>query len=219
MRFDTALRCIAPSTSTRSITRSNQTAGATLPTAAMVECLLRGVVVAWSGGRGAAGGGHTAIALCWRPCLIQASQRYGLTSFLIYLHGGGGTDRPTLLWRSLPASVGAPAPARRPPTFSLPSFSAATTSPPPTRRAASTVRLTRLLLSSDLLRVCFACPVGLCLGSVCRSVVVPLRAAERWDGGTRARRGWVRRVVCVGMLSRVLLGGVVVEILVWQQRP
>ena len=153
VRFDTALRCIAPSTSTRSITRSNQTAGATLPTAAMVECLLRGVVVAWSGGRGAAGGGHTAIALCWRPCLIQASQRYGLTSFLIYLHGGGGTDRPTLLWRSLPASVGAPAPARRPPTFSLPSFSAATTSPPPTRRAASTVRLTRLLLSSDLLRV------------------------------------------------------------------
>ena len=27
--------------------------GATLPTAAMVECVLRGVVVAWSNGRGA----------------------------------------------------------------------------------------------------------------------------------------------------------------------
>ena len=38
--------------------------------------------------------------------------------------------------------------ARRPPTFS-----AATISPPPTRRAASTARWTRLLLSSDLLRV------------------------------------------------------------------
>ena len=47
-----------------------------------------------------------------------------------------------------PASVGAPAPLRRPPTFS-----AATISPPPTRRAASTARLTRLLLSSDLLCV------------------------------------------------------------------
>ena len=45
-------------------------------------------------------------------------------------------------------SIGAPAPLRRPPTFS-----AATISPPPTRRAASTARLTRLLLSSDLLRV------------------------------------------------------------------
>ena len=33
-------------------------------------------------------------------------------------------------------------------------FSAATISPPPTRRAASTARLTRLLLSSDLLCVC-----------------------------------------------------------------
>jgi len=35
----------------------------------------------------------------------------------------------------------------------LRSLSAATISPPPTRRAASTARLTRLLLSSDLLRV------------------------------------------------------------------
>ena len=34
-----------------------------------------------------------------------------------------------------------------------PTLSAATISPPPTRRAASTARLTRLLLSSDLLRV------------------------------------------------------------------
>jgi len=50
--------------------------------------------------------------------------------------------------RSLPASVGAPAPLLR-----LPTLRAATISPPPTRRAASTARLTRLLLSSDLLRV------------------------------------------------------------------
>ena len=62
--------------------------------------------------------------------------------------------------RSLPASVGAPAPARRPPTLS-----AATISPPPTRRAASTARLTRLLLSSDLLRVAAWVAVGLCLGT------------------------------------------------------
>ena len=51
--------------------------------------------------------------------------------------------------RSLPASVGVPAPVRRPLTL----CAAATISPPPTRRAASTARLTRLLLSSDLLRV------------------------------------------------------------------
>ena len=38
-------------------------------------------------------------------------------------------------------------------------------SPPPTRRAASTARLTRLLLSSDLLRVAAWVAVGLCLGS------------------------------------------------------
>jgi hypothetical protein len=42
---------------------------------------------------------------------------------------------------------------------------AATISPPPTRRAASTARLTRLLLSSDLLRVVDWVAVGLCLGS------------------------------------------------------
>ena len=69
--------------------------------------------------------------------------------------------------RSLPASVGAPAPARRPPTLS-----AATISPPPTRRAASTARLTRLLLSSDLLRVAAWVAVGLCLGSGFLSLVV-----------------------------------------------
>ena len=51
--------------------------------------------------------------------------------------------------RSLPASVGVPAPARRPLTLSA----AATISPPPTRRAASTARLTRLMLSSYLLHV------------------------------------------------------------------
>ena len=66
--------------------------------------------------------------------------------------------------RSLPASVGAPAPARRPPKLSAAGLPAClpaagrhaderTISPPPTRRAASTARLTRLLLSSDLLRV------------------------------------------------------------------
>ena len=42
---------------------------------------------------------------------------------------------------------------------------AATISPTPTRRAASTARLTRLLLSSDLLRVAAWVAVGLCLGS------------------------------------------------------
>ena len=42
---------------------------------------------------------------------------------------------------------------------------AATISPPPTRRAASTARLTRLLLSSDLLRAAAWVAVGLCLGS------------------------------------------------------
>jgi hypothetical protein len=42
---------------------------------------------------------------------------------------------------------------------------AATIKPPPTRRAASTARLTRLLLSSDLLRVAAWVAVGLCLGS------------------------------------------------------
>ena len=47
----------------------------------------------------------------------------------------------------------------------LPVASAATISPPPTRRAASTARLTRLLLSSDLLRVAAWVAVGLCLGS------------------------------------------------------
>ena len=60
--------------------------------------------------------------------------------------------------RSLPASVGVPAPARRPLALSA----AATISPPPTRRAASTARLTRLLLSSDLLRVAAWVAVGLC---------------------------------------------------------
>ena len=53
------------------------------------------------------------------------------------------------------------APARRPLTL----CAAATISPPPTRRAASTARLTRLLLSSDLLRVAAWVVVGLCLGS------------------------------------------------------
>ena len=94
-------------------------------------------------------------ALCLTGCLTRrAGPRRGVP----LCSARRSPSRPA--GRSLPASVGAPAPARRPPTLS-----AATISPPPTRRAASTARLTRLLLSSDLLRVAAWVAVGLCLGS------------------------------------------------------
>ena len=56
-------------------------------------------------------------------------------------------------------------------------------SPPPTRRAASTARLTRFLLSSDLLRVAAWVAVGLCLGSGFALVVGSLlkkRVCRSW---------------------------------------
>ena len=53
-------------------------------------------------------------------------------------------------------------------------------SPPPTRRAASTARLNRLLLSSDLLRVAAWVVVGLCLG------ITYLRRDHRAGGSLEA---------------------------------
>jgi hypothetical protein len=69
------------------------------------------------------------------------------------------------------------------------SGAAATISPPPTRRAASTARLTRLLLSSDLLRVAAWVAVGLCLGSGFAVVVGSLFIATP----ARPRRAWPAR--------------------------